>query len=454
MRILSAVLLSAMLLSGCGLSRDTKDPPTANAESVEKKSSETQTPETEKPSDKEEKSSVPSAEPSPTPTPTPTPTPELVFPDGSSYPADTEKLSLTALKHADVEKTAELIRQMPMLKSIDLGEDGAWTPGTAELTAETAAVERPAEATRDLSWEDILAIREAAPKADVIYRFRFFGRNFTTLDREMDLNHSPMSDEGAAVRRVLPCMQRLQYLDMDSCGVSSESMAKIRDDYPDVAVVWRIWFANGTFTVRTDIEMLWCANFYAYMTDEFTQELKYCTRLKYLDLGHNLELHDWSFLEYMPDLEVLIMTASAWDDLHSISGCTKLEFLEAIPPAHTYVDLTPLAPLVNLKHLNICGIGESDGWEVLLNMKKLERLWIGTYTACSFPEGAIDQIRAALPNTEINVTEQAAAVGSWRINPDGTTPERYLLLRQQFDYDNWPSHAPYYYNDPKYNPPW
>ena len=47
-----------------------------------------------------------------------------------------------------------------------------------------------------------------------------------------------------------------------------------------------------------------------------------------------------------------------------------------------------------------------------------------------------------------------AATGSWRINPDGTVPERYALLREQFDYDHWTSVAPYPYNDPKYNPPW
>ena len=87
-------------------------------------------------------------------------------------------------------------------------------------------------------------------------------------------------------------------------------------------------------------------------------------------------------------------------------------------------------------------------------MTKLERLWIGLWTAQSFPEGAIDQIRDALPDTEINVTEQMAAVGSWRVNPDGTVPPRYTLLREQFDYDHWQDHAPYWYNDPLYKAPW
>ena len=231
-------------------------------------------------------------------------------------------------------------------------------------------------------------------------------------------------------------------------------MAKIRDDYPEMEVVWRIWFACDQFTMRTDSERLWCANFYPYMWDEYTQELKYLTHLKYLDLGHNLELHDWNFLRYMPDLEVLIITASGWDTLDMLADCTKLEYLEIIPYAHIDLDLHPLAKLTNLEHLNMCGMGKTEGWEVLLNMTKLKRLWIGTATAYYFPEGAMDQILEALPNTDILYLTDGAATGSWRINPDGTVPERYTLLREQFDYDNWPSVAPYPYNDPKYNPPW
>ena len=367
---------------------------------------------------------------------------------------DAKELDLSELSHRDVAEAAAMLKLLAELESVDLGSDGAWTGNPPELTQETASEERPTEATRDLTWEDLHTLQDAAPQAQLLYRFRFYGRDFTTTDEAMDLNHSPMTDNGAAVREILPLMKNCRYLDMDSCGVSSETMAEIRDAYPDMDVVWRVWFALGQFTVRTDIECLWCANFYPHMSHDYVTELKYCTKLKLLDMGHNLELHDWSFLEYMPDLEVLIITASGWENLEMISNCTKLEYLEAIPMTRTYVDLSPLEKLTNLEYLNICGIGESDGWEVLLNMKKLKRLWIGRWTAAGFPEGAIEQVQEALPDTEINVTEWSGATGSWRENPDGTVPERYALLKEQFDYDHWPKHAPYAYNDPKYNPPW
>ena len=400
-----------------------------------------------------------SENPAPVPTvettATPVPVSVLRFPDGSAHQADETRLDLQGLTHKDVPETAELLKQMPELEYVDLGTDGAWTETErAELNAETAAAERPAEATRDLTWQDLLLLQEAAPRADLDYRFVFYGRYLSTLSEEMDLNHSVMSDEGAAVREILPLMKHCKRLDMDSCGVSSEAMAKIRDDYPEMEVIWRIWFAYNQFTMRTDSERLWCANFYPYMWDEYTQELKYLTHLKYLDLGHNLQLHDWSFLRYMPDLEVLILTSSSWESLDMLENCTKLEFLEIIPYAHLDLDLQPLEKMTNLEHLNITAMGKTENWEVLLNMKKLKRLWIGEETGYYLPEGAEEQIREALPDTEIMFRGGGAATGSWRINPDGTVPERYALLREQFDYDHWPSVAPYPYNDPKYNPPW
>ena len=402
-----------------------------------------------------EPTSTPEPTPTPTPEPTPTPVPELVFPDGSSHRVNQTRLDLSRLTHKDVRKTAELLREMPDLVRVNLGSDGAWTKtDRAELNEQTASVERPEEATRDLTWTDIQMLQDAAPQAVFVYRFVFYGRYLTTLDEEMDLNHSVMYDEGATVKKILPLMRNCKRLDMDSCGVSSESMAEIRDAYPDMEVIWRIYFGNGQFTMRTDSERLWCANFYPYMTTEYTQELKYLTHLRYLDLGHNRDLKDWYFIKYMPDLEVLIITDSGWTTLEMLADCTKLEFLEIIPMSHIDLDLHPLAKLTNLEHLNMCGMGKTVGWEVLLNMTKLQRLWIGTATAYYFPEGAMEQIVETLPNTNILYKVDGSAVGSWRQNPDGSIPERYKLLRQQFDYDNWPKVAPYWYNDPKYKPSW
>ncbi len=127
------------------------------------------------------------------PAPTPAPVPELTFPDGSVHRIDETALDLTRLSHKDVKATAALLKQMPDLQTVDLGTDGAWTGTPPELTAETAAQERPETATRDLSWADLRMLQEAAPDAEMLYKFCFYGREFTTRDEEMDLNHSPMT---------------------------------------------------------------------------------------------------------------------------------------------------------------------------------------------------------------------------------------------------------------------
>ena len=430
------ILLAALLLCGCGSSAE-KEKPAQNTEAVAEEAE---------------------TSPTPTPEPTPTPVPELMFPDGSVHKVNETKLDLSALSHRDVAKTAELLKQMPDLQTVELGTDGAWTGVQPELSDETTAMDRPEAATRDLSWADLRTLQEAAPDAEFFYKFCFYGREFTTQDEKMDLNHSTMTDNGEAVRNILPLMKQCKKLDMDSCGVPSEEMAKIRDAYPDMDVVWRIWFGYN-FSCRTDIELLIDSYYAEGMTDERTKDLKYCTKVKRLDMGHNPDLHDWSFLSCMPDLEICIITVGGWKQIDMLKDLTNLEYLEICPISHDYcgvLDLSPLENLTNLEHLNICGASETSHWEVLKNLTKLKRLWIGRWTAEGFPEGAIEELKEALPNTEINTTEDAAAVGSWK-GGDGQTgpfPERYALLREQMQYDNYWNIIPLPQNDLKYNAPW
>ena len=61
--------------------------------------------------------------------------------------------------------------------------------------------------------------------------------------------------------------------------------------------------------------------------DEMLAELKYCTKLKYVDIGHN-GFKDLSFVEYLPDLEVLILENDDVSDLSPLVHCQKLEYLD------------------------------------------------------------------------------------------------------------------------------
>ncbi len=359
------------------------------------------------------------------------------FPDGSEHAVDTAVLSLRDLSSANVPETLVCLKQMPGLIYVDLGND--------TVPASDSESEESGSTPRDLSWDDIRAIQEACPQAAVKYSFALWGRPFTTLDTTLDLNHITMDDDGAAVKEVLPCMTKCKVLDMDFCGVDSEHMAEIRDAFPDIHVVWRIWF-GADCSVRTDVERILASNLNHKLQNKNTQDLKYCTGVRLLDIGHNTLLTDFTFLEYMPDLEVAIICITGLEDLTPISGCTKLEYLE-INTLKPGLDLSPLGTLVNLEHLDICYLGNVTGWEALKNLTKLKRLWIGRNTW--LPEGAVEELKAALPNTIINTTNGGGSDGDWRWDHNGYT-ERYALLRKQFEYSNYGRVSSAYYNDPKY----
>ena len=107
------------------------------------------------------------------------------------------------------------------------------------------------------------------------------------------------------MREILPCMKHCRYLDMDFCGVSDEAMAAIREEFPQMEVVWRIWFGrDNKLSVRTDVERILASDGGMHIEKNYSG-LQYCTKVKYLDMGHMPELTDWSFLGCMPDLEVL-----------------------------------------------------------------------------------------------------------------------------------------------------
>ena len=107
------ILLAALLLCGCGSPAGKEKPAQGSGPAPEAAGAETAEP-------------TPSPTPTPAPTPAPTPVPELSFPDGSAHKIDETELDLKKLSHKDVAKTAELLRQMPDLQTIDLGTDGAW----------------------------------------------------------------------------------------------------------------------------------------------------------------------------------------------------------------------------------------------------------------------------------------------------------------------------------------
>jgi len=354
---------------------------------------------------------------------------------GKELSFDTTSVDLSNIKPTDVTKAAYVLAYMPEIRNINLG-------------------------TAKLDWEHISSLSEAAPNAIIDYGFSLYGKDFNLKDEELDISYITLDDNAAALRQVLPYMKNCSFVNMDSCGISNEDMAKLRDEFPQMKIVWRIWFGD-IYSVRTDTEKILASKPSVGGTLDNTQVevLKYCTDLKYLDVGHNLSITDLSFINYMPNLEVAILAMNYFEDISPLANCPKLEFLE-LNSTHV-TDLSPLANSKELRHLNIGNCPNLTDISSLYGLTELERFWIGSITA--IPDEQVAKMRESAPNCEVNDTTYDPHEEGWR--QTGYTElslmlyaetgwlqpvyhPRYELLQEQLGYPQ--QDYSFYYNDPLY----
>ena len=341
---------------------------------------------------------------------------------------DTEAISLPELDSTGIPDLAEALPLLPALRWVDLGEE-------AQPIQPEYSWEKPEPVEQRLSWAEIASLQRLRPDVDFSYKFRLYDRDFSTLDETMDLAHVEMDDQGEAVWERLPCMQHLKLLDMDSCGVDNEVMAAVRDQYPEVSVVWRVWFGD-CYSARTDAIKILASNpgIGGVLMKGTYENLRYFTKCKYLDVGHQLLLDDISFVSYMPDLEVCIVAMGCWSDATPLASCPHLEFLEI--QTTNVADLTPLSGLKELRHLNIGYDFELHDITPIMDLE-LERLWIGCLTP--IPAEQVEEYRQRHPDCRINL-EGTDPHYMWRwigYDEEGNPVRdpRYDLLVEQFGYD-------------------
>lgn len=337
---------------------------------------------------------------------------DVTLPTGETVENRVTSLDLSGLKGSDINETIKCISCLPKVTRVELGDERG-----------------------GFGLNEVKKLQDAFPGIRFNYAFEIYGRSYTTNDTLIDLNHVEIEDNGDAVVAAMAVMPKLEAVDMDTCGLENERMAEIRDMYPNVKVIWRIWFGNG-YSVRTDVERILASKpSHAGMLYEGNCEsLMYCTDVKYLDVGHNDDLGTIEFVRYMPKLEVAILAMDKWSDLSPIAACKNLEYLEIFTT--NCADLSPLAELTSLRHLNICNTKVSD-ITPLYNITNLERLWIGGWI--HVPPEQIQHMQEVAPNCEINTVAGDPTEGRWRYS--GYHEEaymyvlhpRYALLRDQFD---------------------
>lgn len=247
---------------------------------------------------------------------------------GKECDTDTKELDLSALKSEDVDATAAKLAALTSLEKIELNSG---------------------EGESSISLEDAKKIKDAVPQATLHYTFDFYGVSINTTDEEVKVHNKKIGDEGEAqVRLALDMMENCKRFVLENCRISSEVMAKIRDDYRDkTKVVWRIYFGEGTSL--TDAEILRSTY---NVGDDNSHDLIYLEDVKYMDIGHNEWLDDIPFVAGMKSLEVVIISGAPVHDLTPFENCPNLRILEMANCLYV-PDLEPLRKCEKLEMLNI-----------------------------------------------------------------------------------------------------
>lgn len=297
-----------------------------------------------------------------------------------------------------------------------------------------------------LNWDDFALLKEVCPEAKFNYSFELYGKPVKLSDTELDFSYQKLDDKGEALRQALPYFSNCTFVNMDSCGISNEDMAALQAQFPDTKIVWRVFFGTN-YTLRTDAEKCLASkpSMGGVLYDEDVDVLKYCTDLKYVDVGHNIDLTSMDFVASLPKLEVLVIAMNNITDISALANCPELEYLEL--NSTQVSDLSPLSKLSKLRHLNIGNCPNVTDISPLYELTELERLWIGCIDPV--PEEQVAEMQKNAPACDINTTTYDPTEGGWRVTgytelslllyaETGWLQEvlhpRYELLREQFGY--------------------
>lgn len=344
----------------------------------------------------------------------------------------TEEIDLSEATEEELSEFKTHFGNLRHLKKLELGKDNGENP--------------------KISWDYIKYIRDKRPDIQIAYIFTVHGYRFDLQGTILNLNHIKFDDNGELAIKIAKCMPNLEILDMDSCGVPDEEMAKIRDMFPDVHVVWRVFFGRA-YSARTDEERLMISNPSKSGCNDLDNDtihgLYYCNKVKYLDIGHLSNVSDCGYLANMPDLEVAIIAMTAIKRIEPIANCKHLNYLEFQTSAAC--DLTPLKDLKELRDLNICYDFALRDIRPIMDLD-LDRLYIGCLTP--IPREQIEKYKEKHPNCIVNTTTINPTEEEWRVLKQGSYPgecsDRYKQLYQEMQYGRNPLCYSYNENDRRY----
>lgn len=254
----------------------------------------------------------------------------------------------------------------------------------------------------------------------IITKVNFEGSVLDLSLSEIDISGKYISNKEAFDQLVSHVPSGIKFV-MCNCGYGNDEMAALRDKHTNLEFAWRVYL--GRWNLRTDDEAF-SVMIYDYshrrMTSADIEVLKYCTKLKALDVGHQA-ITDISVIGQLTELRVLILADNWISDLTPLANLKNLEYLELF--VNNIADLSPVAECTNLVDLNFGWNWRVSDISCLYSLEKIERLWLPT---TSLPYAKRAEVIENFPDATIIFADKNSISSGWR------THERYFSMRGMF----------------------
>ena len=256
----------------------------------------------------------------------------------------------------------------------------------------------------EASAENLIRLRDEYPDGAVTWEREICGVLCTSEDEEIDLSGGKIGslDQVDAGMAYFPDAERVF---LGECGLDNDELAGYREQVREkYKLVWTVSCGNKLKARTDDTTFMPVRERVYYFNDEEAYNLRYCEDMVCIDIGH-MSIHQIDFVEYMPNLEYLILAHTQVQYIEPIRSCKKLKFLEL--DWGPIKDLSPLVDCTALEDLNL-GNTYAD-FDPIGRMTWLKNLWM---IGCS--RGSAYQMTQALTDTKVMVSGSATVANGWR----------------------------------------
>ena len=255
-----------------------------------------------------------------------------------------------------------------------------------------------------VSAQQLLQLQKDRPEVAITWEQALCGQVFSSEVEEIDLSGESVTDLEALARQ-MPYFPKAKVVFLGECGLDNEVLAthraSVRDQYK---LVWTVSCGNKLKTRTDATTFMPVRENVFYFNDEEAYNLRYCEDMICIDIGH-MSIHNIDFVEFMPNLQYLILAHTQLSYIEPISSCKNLKFLEL--DWSPLKDLTPLKGCTALEDLNLGNV--HTDFAPIAEMTWLKNLWM---IDCS--TRARYEMTQALPDTKVMVTGAATVANGWR----------------------------------------